>query len=40
MANTYDDNWRPTARDMHLINTGKKPAWAKKSQKLVQEKNV
>lgn len=30
MANTYDDNWRPSARDMHLINTGRKPAWAKK----------
>ena len=29
-ANTYDDNWRPSARDMHLINTGRKPAWAKK----------
>ena len=30
MASTYDDNWRPTARDMHLLNTGRKPAWAKK----------
>lgn len=30
MANTYDDNWRPSARDMRLINTGRKPAWAKK----------
>lgn len=30
MASTYDDNWRPSARDMHLINTGRKPAWAKK----------
>lgn len=30
MAGTYDDNWRPTARDMHLLNTGRKPAWAKK----------
>lgn len=30
MASTYDDDWRPTARDMHLLNTGRKPAWAKK----------
>ena len=30
MTNTYDDNWRPSARDMRLINTGRKPAWAKK----------
>lgn len=30
MASTYDDDWRPSARDMHLINTGRKPAWAKK----------
>lgn len=25
-----DDDWRPSVRDMHLINTGRKPYWAKK----------
>lgn len=25
-----DDDWRPTARDIRMLNQGRKPAWAKK----------